>query len=82
MGLIVFLVGEVEYIRLPAGIDALIELDNLLRPMLPETSNLRPLSGLLSETEALGDNIELSVFRLWLRKFAALEISSILRTLV
>lgn len=63
-GLIVFLVREVEHVRLPAGISALIELDDLLRPILLRTLKLRPLSVLLSETGVLGGDIELSVFRL------------------
>lgn len=61
-----FLVGELEHVRLPGGIGALMELDDLLRPMLLGTMKLRPLSVLSSETGVLGGNIEASVFRFWL----------------
>ena len=67
-----------EHIRLPVGIGALIELNDLLRPMLLRTLKLRPLLVLSSETKLLGGNIELFVFRLWLRKFVALKIFSTL----
>jgi hypothetical protein len=49
------------------GVGALMELDDLLRPMLLGIMKLRPLSVLSSETGVLGGNTEESVFRFWLR---------------
>lgn len=60
----VVLIGEVEHVRLFAGIDAFIELDDLLRPMLLGTLKLRPLSVLSRDTGEPGGTVQFSFFRL------------------
>lgn len=45
------------------GVGALMELDDVLRPMLLGAMRIRPRSVLCSETDVLGGNIEASVFR-------------------
>ena len=60
-----YLVGELEHVRLPGGIDALMEPDDLLHPILLETIKLRPLSLLSSETGVIGGSTAASVFRFW-----------------